>query len=123
MTYTKYREAWENAPSTETPISAEALDHIESGVAEAHELVDQYEPDPAATAAAVGSFLELNANQITGGTLPLSRIPASIARTSEIPSVSFEDLAGEVSGVEGGNLQALLGDLASRVEALEQAAE
>jgi hypothetical protein len=32
VSYTKFHEAWENDPSTDTPITAEALDHIEEGI-------------------------------------------------------------------------------------------
>lgn len=33
--YTKYHEDWEDLPSTATPIDAAALEHIESGIADA----------------------------------------------------------------------------------------
>ena len=32
MAYTKFNENWENSPSENTPITAEALNHIEQGL-------------------------------------------------------------------------------------------
>ena len=46
MPYTKFHEAWENEPSTDTPITAEALDHIEEGIQDAHDAVDALDPIP-----------------------------------------------------------------------------
>lgn len=37
MSYTKVN--WENLPSTNTPINAENLEHMDNGIAEAHELI------------------------------------------------------------------------------------
>lgn len=42
MSYTKFHEAWENDPSTDTPITAEALDHIEEGIERAHDVRGAY---------------------------------------------------------------------------------
>jgi hypothetical protein len=44
--YTKFHEAWENEPSTDTPITAEALDHIEEGIQDAHDAIDALDPIP-----------------------------------------------------------------------------
>lgn len=38
MAYTK--QTWENVPSTNTPLSAAALNHMEDGIADAHSLAD-----------------------------------------------------------------------------------
>ncbi|QNO12339.1 minor tail protein [Mycobacterium phage Royals2015] len=38
MAYDK--QAWQNAPSTETPLSAAALNHMEDGIADAHDLAE-----------------------------------------------------------------------------------
>ncbi|AXN53188.1 minor tail protein [Mycobacterium phage Harley] len=38
MAYTK--QTWENVPSTNTPLSADRLSHIEDGIADAHSLAD-----------------------------------------------------------------------------------
>lgn len=35
MAYTKFNDPWEDSPSTDTPITAEALDHLEDGIADA----------------------------------------------------------------------------------------
>lgn len=40
MPYTKFHEAWENDPSTNTPITAAALDHIEEGIQDAQDAAD-----------------------------------------------------------------------------------
>ena len=40
MAYTKFHDAWENFPDSEaTPVTAAALDHIEQGVEDAHDLI------------------------------------------------------------------------------------
>lgn len=44
MPYTKFHEAWENEPSTDTPITAAALDHIEEGIQDAHDAIDSFDP-------------------------------------------------------------------------------
>lgn len=41
MTYTKFHEAWADLPDRTTPITAEAMDHIEAGVEEAAEFAEQ----------------------------------------------------------------------------------
>ena len=38
MPYTKFNNPWEDSPSTDTPITAEALDHIEEGISDAQAL-------------------------------------------------------------------------------------
>lgn len=40
MAYTKVHEDWKNRPNFTTPITAEAMEHIESGIAAAHEMAD-----------------------------------------------------------------------------------
>lgn len=40
MAYTKFHENWENLPSEETPVTAEALNHIETGINNAASVAD-----------------------------------------------------------------------------------
>lgn len=40
MPYTKFRSLWKNIPDVSTPITAEAMNHIEDGVAAAHSELD-----------------------------------------------------------------------------------
>lgn len=40
MAYTKVHEAWEDSPSTATPIDAASLDQIEEGIQDAHDTAD-----------------------------------------------------------------------------------
>lgn len=39
MAYTKFHVDWKNRPNFSTPITAEAMEHIEEGIAEAHRLL------------------------------------------------------------------------------------
>lgn len=41
MAYTKFHNDWQNKPSKQTPVSSEALEHIEEGVQTAHELAEE----------------------------------------------------------------------------------
>lgn len=50
MAYSKFHENWQNFPSTSTPITAEALEHIEDGIATAAEVADDATTDLAAEA-------------------------------------------------------------------------
>lgn len=94
MAYEPYYDEWENEPSTETPITAEALTHIEQGIADAHsELAETQE-----------TLEDHNhsASDITSGTLSAGRIPSlaqskitgladalgNKANSSDIPDVS-----------------------------------
>jgi hypothetical protein len=52
MAYTKFNADWQDSPSTATPITAAALEHIETGVDGAHELVDNHIADTTAAHAA-----------------------------------------------------------------------
>ena len=97
MAYTKYHDEWENYPDSDTPVSAEALEHIESGIAAAAETADG-----AATA-------EHNhaAGDVTSGTFTVARIP---------------DLAqSKINGLTAalGDLNDALDALTARVETLE----
>lgn len=47
MPYVKFHDPWENEPSTDTPITAEALDHIEAGIQDAHDTLDNLSADAA----------------------------------------------------------------------------
>jgi len=40
VAYSKFRESWKNRPNFTTPITAEALEHMEEGIAEAHRLAE-----------------------------------------------------------------------------------
>ncbi|MCD2096516.1 hypothetical protein [Rhodococcus rhodochrous] len=41
MAYSKFHgSGWKNRPNFSTPITAEAMDHIEEGIAEAHRLAE-----------------------------------------------------------------------------------
>ncbi|MBX4168025.1 hypothetical protein K3M35_05005 [Rhodococcus sp. DMU2021] len=40
MAYSKFHEQWRDRPSLLTPIKADALNHIEEGIAEAHRLAE-----------------------------------------------------------------------------------
>jgi hypothetical protein len=40
MAYTKFHAAWADDPDTSTPITAEALDHIEQGISDAADAAD-----------------------------------------------------------------------------------
>ena len=40
MTYTKFHADWKDKPSKETPVTSQALEHIENGVAAAHVTAD-----------------------------------------------------------------------------------
>lgn len=63
MAYTK--QSWENTPSTDTPISAQALNHMEDGIEAAHDGLD----GKAATSH------NHNASAINAGTLDAARMP------------------------------------------------
>ncbi|QFP96407.1 hypothetical protein SEA_MODRAGONS_23 [Mycobacterium phage Modragons] len=63
MAYTK--QTWENVPSTNTPLSADRLNHIEDGIEDAHEGLDG-KADETHTHAA---------SAITSGTLDVARLP------------------------------------------------
>ena len=41
MAYTKFHEDWKNRPNFTTPITAEALEHIEAGIAAAAATADE----------------------------------------------------------------------------------
>lgn len=42
MAYSKFHgSGWKNRPDFSTPITAEAMDHLEEGIAEAHRLAEQ----------------------------------------------------------------------------------
>jgi hypothetical protein len=58
VTYVKFHESWENEPSTDTPITAEALDHIEEGIQDAHDAIDAIvlEAENVTIADAAGDF-------------------------------------------------------------------
>ena len=51
MAYTKFHDPWEDHPSVDTPITGEALDHLEEGIDTAHEIADQAVADHAADVA------------------------------------------------------------------------
>lgn len=40
MAYAKFRAVWKNRPDVSTPITAEAMDHIEGGLVSAHSELD-----------------------------------------------------------------------------------
>lgn len=68
MAYTKFETAWADLPSTETPIIAEGLDHIEQGIFEAAAMADAgLTIGDLALVASTGSYLDLT-NRPTLGT-------------------------------------------------------
>ncbi|MBM4634500.1 hypothetical protein GS482_21295 [Rhodococcus hoagii] len=40
MSYSKFREKWFPRPDPRTPVTPEAIEHIEDGVARAHQAID-----------------------------------------------------------------------------------
>lgn len=97
MAYTKYHDEWENFPDESTPVSAEALEHIESGIASAAETADGAAPEEHTHAAA----------DTTSGTFTVARIP----------DLAQSKINGLVAALE--SITDDIEDLTSRVEALE----
>lgn len=48
MPYTPFHVDWEDFPSTATPITGAALEHVEDGVDDAHTLIDDHIADTTA---------------------------------------------------------------------------
>lgn len=84
MTYTKVHEAWENLPSTNTPITAEALDQIEEGIETADEAA------AAAQATADGHIADASAAHAASA--------VSFSPTGTVASTDVQAAIAEVSG-------------------------
>lgn len=84
MAYTKFHEAWENSPSTATPVSAAALDHIEQGISNASSTAD---------GAAPASHTHVAAD-VTSGTFTAARIP-------DIAQSKVTGLEARLTAIEG----------------------
>lgn len=99
MTYTPYNDPWVDYPDTSTPITADALNHIEAGIGEV-----PYGPDFSANNVPVwdGSgwvAQKITESQVTAGTLTNTSINASagisISKLASYPSDATKYLRGD----------------------------
>lgn len=96
MAYTKQEEAWEDLPSIATPISAEKLDGIEQGVADAHDLVATHEADP--TGAHAASAIAFTPT----GTIAATDVQAALAEVVAEGSAGYTPGGADVAVTDGG---------------------
>lgn len=84
MPYTR-NPAWEDLPSTDTPISAEALENIEDGIESAHDAIDTHTADPTAAHAATAISFSPT------GSIAATTVQAAIAEVASEAGAGVSD--------------------------------
>ena len=87
MAYEKYNDDWVNLPATDTPISAEALEHIEQGVADA--------TDAAESAASTATWGQVANRPSTFPPAPHDHDAEDI--TVDVEGITATDVAGALA--------------------------
>lgn len=108
-------------------ISSDRLDHIEHGlarVAEGGGEIPAWGDIPEKPASFPPESHTHQVGEVDGlqSALDGKADAADIPEVPEVPSTDFADLAGSVDGTEGATLQAILTDMAARIQTLEAAA-
>lgn len=107
MAYSRYHDPWEDFPSTDTPVSAEALDHIEDGLFDTAAVADTASADASAAAAAaaaagvVAADAQTDANAAQAdATLALGNLTSHEADTTAVHGIANTALLETTAGAQ-----------------------
>lgn len=134
MSYQKFYDAWKNDPSTDTPVSADALNHIEQGIVDASDAVSvewgdvggkpsTFTPDvhTHSLSEVDGLSGELGGKANTSHTHTTGEVEGLddelSAKADYAHTHSLEEVSGTVEGLDGSTLAEILEYIAGRLPA------
>lgn len=106
MTYDKVHDAWEDLPSTNTPVNAEALDQIEQGIADATDTADAAAGAASSAASGLADHLADTSNAHAATAVSVSAIDGATGSNVQTVLESIQDnitaAGGTVDTVQDG---------------------